>query len=110
MVNHFENQMQEFDQHVKRVNTRYNQIRNLKENLPAQNMILQMNFSESYSRKSLHEVQSAYFNQTGVTLHPAVAYYHDSEGNLKHSSTFSIDKSEFKHVRVRIPNSSFLTQ
>ena len=76
MVNHFENQMQEFDQHVKRLNTQYNQIRHLKENLPAQNMILQMNFSENYSCKSLDEVQSAYCNKTSVTLHPAVPYYH----------------------------------
>ena len=31
MVDHFENKMQEFDQHVKSENTQYNQIRHLKE-------------------------------------------------------------------------------
>lgn len=36
-----------------------------------------MDFAENYSCKSVEEIQSAYWNQTDVTLHPAVAYYKD---------------------------------
>ena len=96
MVDHFENQMQDFEQHVKRVTTQYNEIRHLKENLPPNHMIVQMDFSENYSCKSLDEVQSAYFNQTNVTLHPVVAYHHGPDGNLKHTS-YIIVSDEMGH-------------
>ena len=96
MVSHFESQMNDFEQHVQRVKTQYHQIRHLKENLRVHHMILQMDFAENYSCKSLEEVQSAYFNQTSVTLHPVVAYYNDPDGNLQHS-IFLIVSDEMAH-------------
>ena len=34
----------------------------------------------------MEEVQSAYFNQSAVTLHPVVAYFRDTSGELAHKS------------------------
>lgn len=45
-----------------------------------------MDFAENYSCKSVEEIQSAYWNQTDVTLHPAVAYYKDDKGDTQHKS------------------------
>jgi CDP-diacylglycerol pyrophosphatase len=64
----FEQQVDEFISHVD------DQIRTLKDKLPPHNVIVQMDFAENYSCKSLEEIQSAYFNQTSVTLHPVVVY------------------------------------
>jgi len=37
--------------------------------------IVQMDFAENYTCEFVEEVQSAYWNASMVTLHPAVAYY-----------------------------------
>jgi hypothetical protein len=55
-----------------------------------------MDFAENYSSKSLEEVQSAYFNQTSVTLHPVVVYHKGAEGDLLHRS-FIIVSDEMAH-------------
>ena len=95
-VTKFENQIDEFGSHVERVSTQYSQIRTLKEKLPDHHMIIQMDFAENYSCRSLEEVQSAYFNQTTVTLHPMVVYYNDEDGALAHQS-FIMVSDEMSH-------------
>ena len=92
----FEQQVDEFISHVERVNTQYDQIRTLKDKLPPHNVIVQMDFAENYSCKSLEEVQSAYFNQISVTLHPVVVYHKGAEGDLLHRS-FIIVSDEMAH-------------
>ena len=81
----FKKEVQEFCDHVERVRTQYKELRQLKENLPEHEIILQMDFAENFSCRSLDEVQTAYWNQTSVTLHPVVAYYREG-GKLKHKS------------------------
>ena len=69
-----------------------------------------MDFAENYSCKSLEKVQSAYFNQTSVTLHPVVVYHKGAEGDLLHRS-FIIVSDEMAHttgtvitfVKERVP-------
>jgi hypothetical protein len=75
----FKDQLGEFQQHVERVRKQYRELRNLKENLPPHEMILQMDFAENFSCRSLDEVQTAYWNQTAVTLHPVVIYFKQNE-------------------------------
>ena len=70
---------------VKVVSTQYTQLRQLKENLPANRIIIQMEFAENFTCVSTDAVQSAYWNQATVTLHPCVVYYKDGE-QLKHTS------------------------
>ena len=70
---------------VKVVSTQYTQLRQLKENLPANRIIIQMDFAENVTCVSTDAVQSAYWNQATVTLHPCVVYYKEGE-QLKHTS------------------------
>ncbi|XP_053389868.1 uncharacterized protein LOC128552829 [Mercenaria mercenaria] len=95
-VSHVKDQMSEFDAHVNRVRIQYEQIRTIKEKLPEHEMLIQLDFAENYSCKSLEEVQSAYFNQTSVTLHPMVVYYRSDDGTLQHKS-FIIVSDEMAH-------------
>ena len=81
-----EQQMKEFESHVKRVAKQYEEIKILKQNLPRHEMLIQLDFAENYSCRSMEEVQSAYFNQTSVTLHPVVAYFRGPDDALKHQS------------------------
>ncbi|CAG2223343.1 unnamed protein product [Mytilus edulis] len=79
--------LNEFRAHVYRVQTQYEQIRTLKENLAKYNVICQMDFAENYSCVHADEVQSAYFDKASVTLHPVVLYYKvDGDINLHHKS------------------------
>ena len=75
-----------FREHIKRIRAQYEAIHTLKESLPPHQMVLQMDFSENYGCKCQEKVQSAYFNQTSVTLHPMVIYYRDSDNKLAHKS------------------------
>lgn len=81
----FQAEMADFSEHVERVKQQFFELRRLKESLPEHEFILQMDFAENFSCRSLDEVQTAYWNQTAVTLHPVVMYYRKDE-TLKHKS------------------------
>ena len=57
-----------FRSHVNRVYTQFKQQKNLKENLPDNNV----DFLEDYRCKSQNEIQSAYWSPTQITIHPVV--------------------------------------
>ena len=78
-------EIMEFKDDVERVKSQYNQVKRLKEILPNNNVMVQMDFAEDYKCQSQEEIQSAYWNTTQVTMHPAVVYYKDDD-NLKHKS------------------------
>ena len=84
-LNHVEKQREEFAGHVDRIKTQYFQMRQLKEQLPDKEVIVQMDFAENYACRTSEEIQSAYFNKTCVALHPTVIYCKDN-GELKHKS------------------------
>lgn len=44
-----------------------------------------MDFAENFTCSNANRFQSAYWNSTGVTLHPVVAYYKEEE-ELKHKN------------------------
>lgn len=54
-----------------------------------------MDFAENYSCKSVEEIQTAYWNQTGVTLHP-VAVYYKKNGETQHKS-YVVVSDEMSH-------------
>ena len=76
-------QTKAFTEHVDRVGEQYSQIKKLKENIQENEVIVQMDFAENFSCRSLDEIQTAYWNQTSVTIHPVVAYY-SKNGELCH--------------------------
>ena len=84
-IQHTEQQYKDFFLHVSRVKTQYSAIRNLKADLPKDEVLVHMDFSENFTCSNADEVQSAYWNSTAVTLHPVVAYYRTDE-DLEHKN------------------------
>lgn len=77
----------QFREHVTRMLIQYDAVRYTKENLPNNDILVQMDFAENYSCCNADEIQSAYFNPTQVTLHPLVVYFKDDiTHNLLHKS------------------------
>lgn len=75
----------QFSSHVQRLRTQFQQLKVNKETLKPHHMIVQMDFAENFSCRSLDEVQTAYWNQSSVTIHPVVVYFKSGE-ELKHKS------------------------
>ena len=101
-VTHVTTQVEEFSEHVSRIRIEYQEMKCLKDSLPPNHCIVHMDFSENYSCKSVEEIQSAYWNQTGFTLHPAVIYYRTAQPEeLKHKSVvFVSDKMAHSSTTV----------
>ena len=76
----------EFQCHIERVKQQYSRVKKMKEKLPKGQVLIQMDFSENYSCNALEEIQSAYWNNAMITLHPSVKYYKDTDDNLCHTS------------------------
>lgn len=93
-VKHLELQTTEFKEHVYKMKTQYEQI--------CLHAIVHMDFAENYACKSAEEIQSAYWNQTLVTLHPTVIYTKTSEQEpIKHQS-FVIISDELAHNAITV--------
>ena len=73
-VEHLKQVTTEFQAHVDRMRNQYDEIRRLKNTLPAHHAVVHMDFAENYTCRTVDEIQSAYWNQTAVTLHPSVVY------------------------------------
>ena len=65
----------------------------LKNSLEDNELIVQMEFAKNYSCQSLDEIQSAYWNQTTITLHPTVIYYKQGQ-ELKHKSLIFVSDEQ----------------
>lgn len=71
----------EFQEHTRGIKELYKAMSDLKHGLPPNHVIVQ-----NFTCVSADEVQSAYWNQNSITLHPVVAYYKNDEGTLNHYS------------------------
>lgn len=71
--------MHKFREHIQLATSTL--ISKVKENLPFGHVVAQMDFSHIYTRTSMEEVQSAYWNQSMVTIHPVMAYFKTEENN-----------------------------
>ena len=78
--------LKEFRKHTEKVKCQYEQVKLLKDNLPENHAICQMDFAENYSCGHAEEIQTAYFDKCSVTLHPVVIYTKTAEENVTHSS------------------------
>jgi len=112
-------EVEQFRGHARRVRVQYEQLKSLKENLAVNEVIMQMDFAENYTCQSVEEVQSAYWNASMVTLHPAVAHYRPEDGaevthqsmvfvsdEMGHNSStvFAFLKERIPHLKVILPN------
>ena len=91
----FKKEILAFREHVKRIKNQFAVQRNLKENLPANHIYIHMDFAEDYRCRSQEEIQSAYWSQTQLIIHPAVAYF-KKDDKLSHQSYVFIS-DEPKH-------------
>lgn len=76
----------DFVGHVSRVTDQYASIKKMKDTLPANHALVQMDFSENYNCQTMEEIQSAYWNASMVTLHPTVLYFKTTDNELQHKS------------------------
>jgi hypothetical protein len=56
-----------------------------------------MDLAENYACKSIDEIQSAYWNQVSVTLHPIVAYFRNAEDTKTLHKSFVVVSDEMSH-------------
>ena len=61
----------------------YELISLLKERLPQDHVIVQIDFAENYVCNYKDEVAAAYFSKVQVTIHPAVFHYRNEDGTLQ---------------------------
>ena len=87
-----------FRSHVFHISCQFKGQRNLKENLPSNHTYIHMDFAKDYKCRSQNEVQSAYWGQTQVTIHPVLMYYKKNE-KLEHKSYVFIS-NESRHDAV----------
>ena len=62
----------------------YREMRKLIENLPENEILLWMDLAEKYTRSSVEEVQSAFWNVEMVSLHTMVACFPSKCDKTKH--------------------------
>ena len=98
----FKKGLQEFEVHANCVKIQYNQLKALKSNLPKGHLIVQMDFAENYSCQSVEEVQSAYWNTTQVTIHPAVAYYKNQDDDSFIHQNIVLISDELAHNAITV--------
>ena len=63
-----------------------NHLKVAKENLSENELIILLDFAENYSFVVQDAVQRFYWENSQTTLHPSVAYFRSSNGDLKHTS------------------------
>ena len=113
----FLEEINEFREHAKRVSTQYKAKRTLKENLKDGYVAIHLDFAEDYRCRSQEEVQSAYWNTSTVTLHPAVVYFRQAgkmkvksfafvSNEIRHDTKFifALLKKLIPHVKLLVPN------
>lgn len=71
----YENDMHSYTPHIFRANWQHGQMSECISKLKHGQVMVVMDFAENYKCGSQNEVQSAYFDQNMVTIHPMMYYY-----------------------------------
>ena len=88
-------QVLEFRQYTERIRNQLRMQRKLKEDLPEKHVYIHMDFAEDYRCHSQEEIQSAYWGQTQVTIHPVVQYF--KRNSMVHHQSFVFISNEPRH-------------
>ena len=88
-------QYEKFICHCERIRVQFQGLKDLKANLPENHVLVQMDFAENFTAHCADEIQSAYWNQTGISLHPVVIYFKQGQ-DLTHNS-FVFVSAELSH-------------
>ena len=74
-LNDYENDMQSYTSHIFRANWQHEQMTACISKLKPNQVMMVMDFAKNYKCGFQNEVQSAYFDQNMVTIHPMMHYY-----------------------------------
>lgn len=78
-------------------------IDNIKSNLSIGQFLVQLDFEENHTIDLQDSSQGKHWSKTQVTIHPFVAYYRTSKGELKHISYAIIsDIKEHNTITVHL--------
>ena len=98
-----ENALKEYPIHKFRAEWQQTQQSACKEQLKPNELIMIMDFSENYKCLFQNEVQSAFFDQTLVTIHPIMCYYRQKVEDLfKYSITCITDDLKYDSTLVKV--------
>ena len=104
-----------FREHADRIKKQYRNLKVLKDTLPANNAIMQMDFAENYRCQCKKEVQSAYFDGPQVTLHSEAGEvkplsYIIVSDELSHSAStvYTFVRKMIPIVKEKVQNLTFL--
>ena len=74
--------LDDFRAHQDRVVSQYEAIRLLKDTLPVDHVVVQMDYAENWATSFMEEIQSAFFGKDQITLHPMVSHRRNSDNEL----------------------------
>lgn len=77
--------MNDLPGHIFRAQWQQKQLKQCIETLGNNEVCMCMDYAESYQCRFQSEIQSAFFEQNSVTIHPIVAYYKEEDMLVKHS-------------------------
>ena len=84
--------------HIHRKRVQADSLNSAKESLEEDEILMQVDYSESYKNAEQDEIQSAYFGHTCFSLFAACIYYWDKQELLKIPITVTTESSE--HSRI----------
>ncbi len=94
-ITEVKSEMKEFRGHVKRIKEQYSALKHIKGNLKEGEVLIQMDFAESYNCTAREAVQNAYFAEPKVSLHPTVVYH-----NSQHYSYVFVSDSQAHNAQA----------
>ena len=74
--------LQEFREHQDRVTKQFAAVKLLKDTLPVDHVVVQMDYAENWATSFMEEIQSAFFGKDQITLHPMVSHRRNSDNEL----------------------------
>ena len=81
-IRKFKSTITKLKHHMYVKHVQFNYYNNIKNNLGKSDLLVHVEYSESYENKQQHEIQSAYFGHTTFSIFTACCYLPDSEDNL----------------------------
>ena len=102
----FKSKIKRFRCHAKRIQNHFAVQRYLKQSFCSNHVYIHIGLAEDYRCRTQGEIQSTYWGQTQVTIHPVVAYRKSSEKLLHQFLVFISDEQrrDAKFVFALIQN------
>ncbi|CAH1111594.1 unnamed protein product [Psylliodes chrysocephalus] len=96
--------IKDFLLHVRNIQHQYGVIKQLKNNLGTDEVLIHMDFSENYSCKYAEEVQSAHFrgSKLQLSLHTVVTYHKSDIDRQVTTNCFCTASKNLRHDKVAI--------